>query len=340
MKINDKLPTISVVIPAFNEEINLRRLFSSLKKQTYPKNKIEFIVIDDTSTDNTYNLAKEFGARIISVETHDIELNKGIGMHAAKYELIYWLDADMEICSKDFFQLLAQPLIENKNVIASFTKEFALDCAEEVNNSLLRFISHDPLQRDPIYQFFSPSIEDTIIDKKTSYFICNFQPGRIPPCGRSMYRRKILLSTAVGKDKSFIDLESLEIVARAGYQLFAYVPEAKLRHYHATTLHQLISKRLRNLERDYLPNIGQKYYTWFKLGDPRDFLKIIYWIIRTNLFLPELIVGLIKTLRYRDLVFLWQPIIALLVTDAILFGFISKPSGRSFIFKAIKKIIN
>src|SRR5688572_4854568 len=51
-------PLISVLIPARNEEANILTVLSDIKNQTYKK--LEIIVLDDNSNDNTFNLADEF----------------------------------------------------------------------------------------------------------------------------------------------------------------------------------------------------------------------------------------------------------------------------------------
>lgn len=334
------LSTISVIIPAYNEQGNLERLFASLDRQSYPKDKIEYLLVNDHSTDKSEQLAQKFGAKIINVETHDIELNKGIGMHTANNKYVYWLDADMEIFGNDFWQCLVQPLEENPELIGSFTNEFSLakDLPRE-NRSLLRYISYDPLQRDPVYQYFSESIDNCVIKATDSYSFCKFKSRQIPPCGRMMYNKAKLLATDVGKNRSFIDLESLEIVVRAGYEYFAYVPKAKIRHYHALNLTQLIGKRLRNLERDYLPNINhQKYYTWFDLYKPKDILKIILWVIYANLFFPAVIKGVFLIIKHQDLAFMWEPIVTITTTNAILWGFVTQKTGRDLIVKMLKNL--
>lgn len=333
-------PTISVIIPAYNEWFNLTRLFASLNRQSYPRDKIEYLFVNDHSTDESEQLAKGFETKIINVETHDIELNKGIGMHAATNEYIYWLDADMEIFGNDFWQRLVLPLEENPKLMGSFTNEFSLakDLPWE-GRSLLRYISYDPLQRDPVYQYFSESIDHCIIETMNNYALCKFQSGRIPPCGRMMYHREKLLATDVNKNKSFIDLESLEIVVRVGWEYFAYVPKAKIRHYHALNLTHLISKRLRNLEKDYLPNIThQKYYIWFDLGKPQEVLRIIWWIIYANLFFPALIKGMFLSVKHHDLAFMWEPIVTIVTTDTILWGFITQKTGRGLIIKMLRTL--
>lgn len=50
---------ISIVIAAKNEEKNIPTLISALKNQNYPVNNYEVIIIDDNSTDNTFELTNE-----------------------------------------------------------------------------------------------------------------------------------------------------------------------------------------------------------------------------------------------------------------------------------------
>lgn len=52
------LPLISVLVPARNEERNIRRCLSSLLKQDYPN--LEIIVLDDNSCDKTPEIVREF----------------------------------------------------------------------------------------------------------------------------------------------------------------------------------------------------------------------------------------------------------------------------------------
>ena len=187
--VGTKLPSLSVILPFYNEEHNLKRRLPSLKRMDYPRNKIEYIFVNDSSTDGSAELARKFGCRLINVKTHDIELNKGIGLHAATGDLVYWLDADMEILSPDFFRKLTKPLLDDPKIGASFTAEYALSGrGTENSGSLLRFISYHPLQQDPLYAFFSPSIEKQIIKRIKSYDICRFIPGKIPAVGRLLYR--------------------------------------------------------------------------------------------------------------------------------------------------------
>jgi len=57
LKMKIPLPLISVLIPARNEEGNIKKCVSSLLRQNYPN--LEIIVLDDNSSDQTYKIVKE-----------------------------------------------------------------------------------------------------------------------------------------------------------------------------------------------------------------------------------------------------------------------------------------
>lgn len=55
----DNQPSITVIIPARNEERNIHRLIDSLVSQSYPVSKFEIIIVDDHSTDDTWGMLQE-----------------------------------------------------------------------------------------------------------------------------------------------------------------------------------------------------------------------------------------------------------------------------------------
>ncbi|MEC7646068.1 MAG: glycosyltransferase [Bacteroidota bacterium] len=54
------LPKVSILIVMRNEESNLVRLYKSLQSQVYPGNKLEFILVNDHSTDNTWSFLEKW----------------------------------------------------------------------------------------------------------------------------------------------------------------------------------------------------------------------------------------------------------------------------------------
>ena len=52
-------PTVTVVVPLYNEGEGIYRTILSLLQQEYPENKLNIIVVDDCSTDDSYVWAKK-----------------------------------------------------------------------------------------------------------------------------------------------------------------------------------------------------------------------------------------------------------------------------------------
>ncbi len=53
-------PTITILVPVFNEELTVEKTIESLLKLDYPKDKISIMIVDDGSTDNTWNVIQKF----------------------------------------------------------------------------------------------------------------------------------------------------------------------------------------------------------------------------------------------------------------------------------------
>jgi glycosyltransferase involved in cell wall biosynthesis len=90
------LPTISVIVAAYNYAHYLSKAINSILTQDYPADLVEIIVVDDGSTDDTPKVIERFGDRIIAIS----QANAGQpaateqGLRVAGGELLTLLDAD------------------------------------------------------------------------------------------------------------------------------------------------------------------------------------------------------------------------------------------------------
>ena len=62
-----KMEKVCIVIPCFNEERTVAKTIESLLALDYPKTKLEIMVVDDGSTDNTYTIAAAYRDRGVKV---------------------------------------------------------------------------------------------------------------------------------------------------------------------------------------------------------------------------------------------------------------------------------
>ncbi|MFC1711120.1 glycosyltransferase [Patescibacteria group bacterium] len=88
---------VSIVIATKNEEKNIENCLKSIKKQTYPQNKIEIIVVDNNSQDKTVQIAKKFTKNVYMFGP-ERSSQRNFGMFKkSKGKYVMFLDADMSL---------------------------------------------------------------------------------------------------------------------------------------------------------------------------------------------------------------------------------------------------
>ena len=96
----------SVIIPAYNEEQYLPRLLDSIEvaRSNYSggPDAIEVIVADNDSTDRTAEVAAARGARVVTVKKRRIAAARNGGGHAARGEIVCFIDADSALHPQTF----------------------------------------------------------------------------------------------------------------------------------------------------------------------------------------------------------------------------------------------
>lgn len=94
----NKFLSVSVIVPAFNEDGRIKRTVDSLLKLNYPKNLLEIILVDDGSKDNTLKEMQSYSSekqiKIFSKNNGGKASALNLGIKNAKGEIVVSLDAD------------------------------------------------------------------------------------------------------------------------------------------------------------------------------------------------------------------------------------------------------
>ena len=92
-----KIPSVTIIVPAYNEEKTIEKTIRSLLNLNYPKDKLKIVVVDDGSIDNTYKVAKRYEGKNLKVYTKK-NSGKGSALNYAikrsSTDFIGGLDAD------------------------------------------------------------------------------------------------------------------------------------------------------------------------------------------------------------------------------------------------------
>lgn len=127
-KLKDSTPELSLFLPVFDEEENLREMHAKIASALDALGKsAEVIFVDDGSTDNSLAILKEIAAKDDRVRVISLRRNYGqtaamsAGIDAARGEILIPMDADLQNDPADIAKLL-EKLDEGYDVVSGWRK--------------------------------------------------------------------------------------------------------------------------------------------------------------------------------------------------------------------------
>jgi glycosyltransferase involved in cell wall biosynthesis len=229
-------PTISVIIPAYNEERLIGECMDSIWDSDFPKGKIEIIVIDDGSTDKTVQIAEEKGARVLKQNHKGAGAARNLGVSKAKGGIIISMDAD-QLLHKNFLKEIER-VFKDKKIGGITPKEIAISKDDFISKSIL------------------VSTEWVRVDEKEMVS----GDEHLGDVVRAL--RKNLFIEAKGMDTSlgFYDDAIASRIRDMGYRTINF-PEAVLYHYCPLTLKSVASQAVW-IGRSYIDYLRSKGGSW------------------------------------------------------------------------------
>ena len=208
---------VSIIIPTKNEGDVLKNCLNSIQNLEYPKDKMEVIIVDAHSRDNTVEIAKKFGCKVVyeNVGTRAGACN--IGVKNAKGEYIAFTDADC-VLQKDWMKNLIKQFNDEK--IASVggpntTPEDDTEFAKCVG-AVLSFLS-------------KPGARYGLVADRATWTFHN--------SGCNAAYRKDVIEEAGGFNNKLVTCEDEEMdyrIGEKGYKLL-FTPDAVVYHYRRPT---------------------------------------------------------------------------------------------------------
>jgi len=190
----EKCPTVTIIVPCWNEEATIYRTVRSLLALDYPKNKIDIFLVDDGSTDNTWNVMKRFqkysNIKIFQKENGGKHTAVNFGIENSKSEFIGCLDADSFVDSNALKRIMTY-FEKNKEIMA-------------VSPSI---IVHNP--KSIIQKLQKIEYNWAVFNKKMLAFLGGIH---VTPGPFSIYKRKVF--EQIGVFRKAHNTEDMEIAFR------------------------------------------------------------------------------------------------------------------------------
>jgi len=332
-----KKPVFSIIIPTYNSGKNLSIVLGALKQQSFPQNKIEIIIVDGGSRDNTLKIAKEYKCKIIPNPKVQQVFAKHLGHIKAKGRYVVHLDSDEELQNIDSLKINYYFFRRFRKVKALLTSGYIVPEGYNPVNYLINDFG------DPFTYFMHrnsttfKSFEHLL--KKFGKVVYQDKNGVVFDFSKIQSLPLIELS-AIGFtiDKKFVDKHIPELktnpylISQLFYllvkekALFAYIKNEPVVHYSASGIVEHLKKiRSRVINNIYRTEMGMSAFTGRVRYYPfrykvKQYLFIPYTL---SLVLPT-IDALRLTIARKKLIFLLYPIISLYTLALIFYYYLLK----------------
>lgn len=305
-------PSISVVIPTFNSAKVIDDCLERIRFQDYPQEKIEILVIDGNSEDNTRKIAEKYGC--VVMDNPEVIHPKGrvIGIRAARGDLILCLDSDNMLVGRDWMKKMAEPFSDSE-IVASEPLYYS---AKENDSLVTRYCSLIGAD-DPIvvylgfYERYSaltgkwtgvPRKEED----KGNYLKVRFKdPDNIPSLGANgfMVRKEALMRV---KYDPFYHMDVVYRIIKEGRDRIAKVKVGVI-HRHGDNLKKFVLKKKRRIARRSDKEVEMEYRY------PVSIRKFLALAVKCFLVFPLFFDSLKANCRKKSIIWLYHPFITLFI---------------------------
>lgn len=239
-----RYPSVTVIVPCYNEEDTIAKTVRSLFALHYPKDKLEIILVDDGSTDGTWNELQKFASmknvRAFRQANGGKHVAVNFGIAQATTELIGGLDSDSFVHPEAL-----------KRIATYFDDKETMAVCPSI-------IVHEP--KNFLQKAQRTEYEMSIFTKKMLAFSGGIH---VTPGPFSIFRKTVF--DTIGPYKKAHNTEDQEIALRmhrAGYKI-EHCPDAYVYTKSPSTIPKLYRQRLRWIY-GFIKNAIDYRDLWFK----------------------------------------------------------------------------
>lgn len=310
-----KFPTLSILIINRNGGVKLRRCLQEISLQDYPKNLIETIIIDGSSTDNSSAVARKFGAKFIAGGfPENQEARRFIAVREAKNEIIAWIDTDNYLPTKDWLKRMVTPLILDNEIFASETWHYAY---RKSDGGFNRYCSLFGVN-DPVAFYLGKADRATYYHRNWQlmgqsedmgdYYKVKFNKD-LPTVGCNGFLiRRSVLNQVLTTPEQYFHIDVIYDLILKGHQHIAFVKNDII-HDTSDRLSNLVRKRTVYFSQHGVKQVAERRYKVFDPGKKRDKRKLLLFIVYTVTIIKPLFDSFRGFIKKPDLAWFLHPIV-------------------------------
>ena len=311
---------VTFIITTLNAQRTLRRCLQCISLQDYPRNKIEVLILDGGSTDQTLNIVscyrQKLNIKVIAAGfRNNMEARRMIGFQKAKFGLVSILDSDNYLGSKNWVTSLVQPMVDHPGLVGSFTLHYHYDPHQTIfNRYVALFGGHDPVS---YYLGKTDRLKWTdkawirkyqIVSQHPHYTLVKFTSTDFPTVGSngSIIRKKFINLKNLTPEL-FFHTDILFDLLSQDHNTYAAV-DAPIIHDTSSNLFQNIRKRVEYMSLHHLKLVKFRRYKVFNSDSTKDVFNLIKFVFYTLTIIEPMGESIEGFIKVPDLAWFLHPI--------------------------------
>ena len=294
-------PTISFLIPTYNAATLLGRCLAAIRTLDYPQDRVQILVADGRSSDDTPYVAARFGATLLDNPARECERGKAVAFRSSRGEFIVLLDADNILASSDWLRRLLFPFCDPA-VMGVESNYLVAPDFRSLDSYIAQLIIDDPLAR-------MLAARPKVTIDPAGYLLKTYPAGSRPVVGANgfIWRRTVIEAFLTNRP----DFNELDLAAAAASQhplIVANVPGVGIYHYTCPSLAAYARKHNVRAKK-HLARVGASGADWTAWqGRPKLIISALYLMSGIGPLCES--VG--NIVRGGRLPWLWHPIVSCL----------------------------
>lgn len=334
-------PIVSVVIATYNSSAVLERTLSALRKQNYPQDRLEVIIIDGGSKDNTIDIAERYGCIIRDNPKTDPVSAKMIGYHSASGKYFVTLDHDEVLVNPDSIKDKVSVLLHNPQIKVAFCTGYK---RPKDYPGLNQYISEygDPFSLF-IYRFSKDVnlfIHDMTQKAEVEFENDNYVKFRFERIDSNLIIELCCLATMIDREYFSETLDFLnkpEIMVHMFYEMLRHgdkevivLKNDPVVHYSADSIHAYLPKlRWRIINNvHYAERASQGYTGRTEFGPKVSKIKKYLFPVYSFSVIVPLIDSIIMSIKRKNPSYMWHWVLSIYVSIYIIYQYALKITGR------------
>jgi glycosyltransferase involved in cell wall biosynthesis len=304
-------PSVSVVIPTLNAGSVLEQCLNDISTQDYPQEKIEIVIADGGSTDDTIKIAQKYGAKIYPNPLKTGEAGKAVGVKNANNELIALIDSDNFLPNESWFKQMVQPFLDNPEIIGSEPISYTYRKTDPLITRYSALLG----MNDPLVLFTGNYDRHNYLTNKWTdvkhgevdkggYLEVTLDEKDLPTIGANgTFLKTKQLQKEVQKLDYLFDIDIIYELVKSGQNKFAKV-KVGIIHVFCRNTGKFIIKQRRRIQ-DYLfyNSKNLRKYPWGGISK----FKLVKFTLYSQLIIPTTLQAIIGYIKKPDSAWFFHP---------------------------------